>query len=49
VLLEAAGTTSTVAVFFAIMVVGATIAVTSRALRDLPDRPPSFASQSENV
>src|SRR6478672_10054303 len=48
VLLEAAGTTPTVSVFFAIMVVGATIAVTSRAVRDSPDRPPSLGL-SENV
>jgi MFS family permease len=49
VLLEAAGTTPTVALFFAIMVVGASIAITSRAVRDSPDRPPSFAGQSENA
>lgn len=48
-LLEAAGTTPTVLVFSGIMVVGATIAVGSRAVRDAPDRPPSFAGQSENV
>jgi MFS family permease len=48
-LLEAAGTTPTVLVFFGVMAVGATIAVTSRALRDVPDRPPSFAGQSQNV
>jgi MFS family permease len=50
VLLETAGTTPTVIVFSAIMVVGAAIAVVgSRAVRDAPDRPPSFAGQSENV
>jgi predicted MFS family arabinose efflux permease len=48
-LLEAAGTTPTVLVFSGIMVVGATIAVRSRAVRDSPDRPPSSAGQSENV
>ena len=36
--------------FFAIMVLGAAIAmVGSRAVRDAPDRPPSFAGQSESV
>jgi hypothetical protein len=48
-LLEAAGTTPTVLVFSGIMAVGATIAVRSPAVRDAPDRPPSFAGQSENV
>jgi MFS family permease len=48
-LLEAAGTTPTVLVFSGIMVVGAAIAVGSRAVRHVPDRPPSFAGQSENV
>ena len=48
-LLEAAGTTPTVLVFSGIMVVGATIAVGSRPVRDAPDRPPSFAGQSQNV
>jgi hypothetical protein len=48
VLLEAAGTTPTVLVFSAIMVLGAAIAVGSRAIRVSPDRP-SFAGQSENV
>jgi hypothetical protein len=48
-LLEAVGTTPTVLVFSGIMVVGATIAVRSRAVRDSPDRPPSSAGQSENV
>jgi MFS family permease len=50
VLLEAAGTTPTVLVFSSIMVVGAVIAVVgSRAVRDAPDRPLSFAGESENV
>ena len=48
-LLEAAGTTPTVLVFSGIMVAGAAIAVGSRAVRDAPDRPPSFAGQLENV
>jgi predicted MFS family arabinose efflux permease len=48
-LLEAAGTTPTVLVFAGIMVVGATIAIGSRAGRDVPDRHPTFAGQSENV
>ena len=48
-LLEAAGTTPTVLVFSGIMVAGAAIAVGSRAFRDAPDRPPSFAGQLENV
>ena len=38
-LLEAAGTTPTVLVFSGIMVVGATIAIGSRAIRDAPSRP----------
>jgi MFS family permease len=45
-LLEAAGTTPTVLVFSGIMAVGATIAVGSRAVRDLPDGRPSSAGQS---
>jgi MFS family permease len=50
VLLETAGTTPTVIVFSAIMVVGAAIAVVgSRAVRDAPARPLPFADQSENV
>jgi VIT1/CCC1 family predicted Fe2+/Mn2+ transporter len=50
VLLETAGTTPTVIVFSAIMVVGAAIAVVgSRAVRDAPPRPLPFADQSENV
>ena len=50
VLLETAGTTPTVIVFFAIMVLGAAIAaVGSRAVREAPDRPLSFAGQSGNV
>ena len=48
-LLEAAGTTSTVLVFSGIMAVGATIAVRSPAVRVSSDRPPPFASHSENV
>ena len=42
-LLEAAGTTATVAVFSAIMFVGATIAVASRAIRDAPAPLPTTA------
>jgi predicted MFS family arabinose efflux permease len=49
VVLEAAGTTPTVLVFFAIMVAGAAIAIGSRAVRDAPARPLPFADQSENV
>jgi predicted MFS family arabinose efflux permease len=40
-LLEAAGTTPTVLVFFGIMLVGVAIAVASAAVRNVPDRPPS--------
>jgi MFS family permease len=44
-LLEAAGTTPTVLVFFVIMLVGAAIAVASRALRNVPDQRPWSAGQ----
>jgi predicted MFS family arabinose efflux permease len=44
-LLEAAGTTPTVLVFFGIMLVGAAIAVGSRAVRNTPDQRPSSAGQ----
>jgi predicted MFS family arabinose efflux permease len=48
VLLETAGTTPTVIVFFAIMVLGAAIAVLgSRAVREAPDRAPSLGGQQE--
>jgi hypothetical protein len=45
VLLEAAGTTPTVLVFFGIMLVGAAIAVASRSVRDAPDQRASSAGR----